>query len=50
MPRRKLTRELVHHPKCPRVQFWDAGEYEAPCLCRALRPAPKAKAGRKRRK
>lgn len=22
-----------HHPSCPRVQFWDAGEWECPCLC-----------------
>lgn len=22
-----------HHPNCPRFQFWDAGEFEAPCAC-----------------
>jgi hypothetical protein len=22
-----------HHEGCPRLQFWDAGEYEAPCWC-----------------
>ena len=24
---------LIHHPSCPRIQFWDAGEWECPCLC-----------------
>jgi len=22
-----------HEPNCPRLQFWDGGEWEAPCLC-----------------
>ncbi len=22
-----------HEAGCPRSQFWDAGEYQAPCLC-----------------
>ena len=22
-----------HQPNCPRLQFWDAGEWEAPCTC-----------------
>lgn len=22
-----------HEPSCPRFQFWDAGEWEAPCWC-----------------
>jgi hypothetical protein len=22
-----------HEPGCPRSQFWDAGEWEAPCVC-----------------
>ena len=22
-----------HDPGCPRLQFWDAGEFEAPCTC-----------------
>lgn len=22
-----------HKPGCPRLQFWDAGEWEAPCTC-----------------
>jgi len=28
-----------HQPGCPRLQFWDAGEYEAPCYC--FDPTPK---------
>lgn len=24
---------MEHQPGCPRSQFWDAGEYEAPCTC-----------------
>jgi len=23
-----------HDPTCPRAQFWDAGEHQAPCTCR----------------
>ena len=23
-----------HEPGCPRLQFWDAGEYDAPCTCK----------------
>lgn len=23
----------VHHKSCPRLQFWDAGEWECPCVC-----------------
>jgi hypothetical protein len=22
-----------HEPGCPRCQFWDAGDWEAPCCC-----------------
>jgi len=25
--------ERDHEAGCPRLQFWDAGEHEAPCLC-----------------
>ncbi len=25
------TRE--HRPGCPRLQFWDAGVWDAPCTC-----------------
>lgn len=24
---------MIHHKRCPRLQFWDAGEWECPCLC-----------------
>jgi len=27
-----------HEPYCPRAQFWDAGEYEAPCRCGDAKP------------
>ncbi len=23
----------THTDGCPRLQFWDAGEFDAPCLC-----------------
>ena len=23
-----------HEPSCPRAQFWDAGEWQAPCTCK----------------
>ena len=26
-----------HLPGCPRLQFWDAGEWECPCLCDEIR-------------
>ena len=26
---------LNHHISCPRAQFWDAGQWECPCLCPA---------------
>ena len=29
----RITNDVVHHLSCPRAQFWDAGEYECPCLC-----------------
>lgn len=29
---------MDHKPSCPRSQFWDAGEYEAPCTCDCLDP------------
>lgn len=28
---------MEHWPGCPRVQFWDAGEFDAPCTCAAFR-------------
>ena len=31
-----MTEPLIvrqHHRKCPRLQFWDAGEHECPCDC-----------------
>lgn len=28
-----LTPKGEHEPGCPRLQFWDAGEHEAPCTC-----------------
>lgn len=32
---RQKGRELMseHHAGCPRLQFWDAGAYEAACTC-----------------
>jgi hypothetical protein len=27
-----------HDPNCPRFQFWDAGEWEAPCTCDDRKP------------
>ena len=26
----------AHESQCPRLQFWDAGEFEAPCCCEAI--------------
>ena len=28
-----------HQLNCPRSQFWDAGEFEAPCTCGATKAA-----------
>ena len=25
-----------HYNDCPRSQFWDAGEYDAPCYCESI--------------
>lgn len=29
-----------HEPNCPRLQFWDAGEWDAPCLCEDRKSPP----------
>ena len=30
--------DIEHEPGCPRLQFWDAGEFEAPCWCGEAEP------------
>lgn len=32
------TNNTEHEPGCPRLLFWDAGEFQAPCTCG--RPSP----------
>lgn len=40
-----------HKPSCPRLLFWDAGEYDAPCTCgeRRMKDPKRVKAGRSSR-
>lgn len=39
-----------HRPGCPRSQFWDAGEFEAPCTCDTKPPLASADEGARRRR